>query len=242
MASMTGKTEEITFYSQALQEELTLLLYKPANFSTLYKYHLVIAQDGQDYFNLGRIARVTEELLEEKKIPNTIIVGVPYSSVRDRREKYHPEGKQKDSYIRFLAHELVPYLDQALPTYQMGRGRVLIGDSLGGTISLLTGLQYPHTFGKIAMQSPYVDSSILHKVEQFPSPHLLQLYHTFGTKEDSVKTTDGEIKDFVTPNQELSNLIKNKNFESLCNEFEGDHTWTYWQPDLKQALHYILND
>jgi enterochelin esterase-like enzyme len=237
-----GKTEEITIYSHSLQEELTLLVYKPSNYSSLYKYHLVIAQDGQDYFNLGRIARVTEELIQEKRIPNTIIVGIPYQNVRDRKDKYHPEGTQKDAYIRFLAHELVPYLDDQYPTYQMGRGRVLIGDSLGATISILAGLQYPHTFGKIAMQSPYVDETVINKVENFPSPHLLQLYHTYGTKEDAVKTTDGTIKDFVAPNQSLAKLIKNKSFESLCDQFEGDHTWTYWQPDLKNALHYILND
>ncbi|MBM7659697.1 enterochelin esterase-like enzyme [Bacillus mesophilus] len=237
-----GRTEEITIYSNALQEELTLLVYKPSNYSSLYKYHLVIAQDGQDYFNLGRIARVTEELIQEKRIPNTIIVGIPYGNVRDRKDKYHPDGSQKDAYIRFLAHELVPYLDDQYPTYQMGRGRVLIGDSLGATISLLAGLQYPHTFGKIALQSPYVDETVLTKVENFPSPHLLQLYHTFGTKEVDVKTTDGTIKDFVTPNRSLAELIKNKSYEALLNQFEGDHTWTYWQPDLKNALHYILND
>jgi enterochelin esterase-like enzyme len=242
MKNNIGKTEEITFYSNALQEEMTLLVYKPSNYSSLYKYHLVIAQDGQDYFNLGRIARVTEELIQEKRIPNTIIVGLPYRNVQDRRDKYHPEGKQKNSYIRFLAHELVPYLDDQYPTYQMGRGRVLIGDSLGATVSLLAGLQYPHTFGKIAMQSPYVDETMISKVEHFISPHLLQLYHTFGTQEDSVKTTDGTIKDFVTPNRTLSKLIKKKSFEALCDQFDGDHTWTYWQPDLENALHYILND
>ncbi|WP_456275812.1 alpha/beta hydrolase [Bacillus sp. AK128] len=237
-----GKTEEIKFYSQSLQEEMTLVVYTPSNYSTLYKYHLVIAQDGQDYFNLGRISRVTEELIQDKRVPNSIIVGIPYRNVQDRRDKYHPEGSQKDAYIRFLAHELVPFLDDHYPTYQMGRGRVLIGDSLAGTISLLAGLQYPHTFGKIMMQSPYVDESILKKIESFSSPHLLQLYHTFGTKEDSVKTTDGTIQDFVTPNRKLSELIKTKSFEALCDEFDGDHTWTYWQPDLKKALHYILND
>ena len=49
MEQKKGTIEEITFSSKALNEELTLMIYKPANFSPLYKYHLVIAQDGQDY-------------------------------------------------------------------------------------------------------------------------------------------------------------------------------------------------
>jgi enterochelin esterase-like enzyme len=242
MEQQKGTMEEISFSSRALGEELTLLLYKPANYSPLYKYHLVIAQDGQDYFNLGRIARVTEDLLQEKLIPNTLIIGIPYKDVHDRQNKYHPDGKQNKAYIRFLAHELIPYLDHHYPTYQMGRGRVLIGDSLGGTVSLLAGLQYPHTFGKIAMQSPFVDELIKDKVKQFTSPHLLQLYHVIGTQETAVETNDGHVGDFVTPNQELSSLIKSKGFEYFYDELNGNHTWTYWQQDLRRTLNYILHD
>ena len=43
----------------------------------------------------------------------------------------------------------------------MGKGRVLIGDSLGGTVSFMTALMYPHTFGKVVMQSPFVDETVM---------------------------------------------------------------------------------
>ena len=69
------------------------------------------------------------------EIEDLIIVGIPYRDVHDRRKKYHPDGEQHAAYIRFLAHELVPYLDEEFPTYQIGTGRVLIGDSLGATVS-----------------------------------------------------------------------------------------------------------
>ena len=50
----------------------------------------------------------------------------------------------------------------------MGSTRALIGDSLGATVSLMTALQYPHTFGKVMLQSPYVDEqSIRSLVESF---------------------------------------------------------------------------
>ncbi|KAA0546595.1 esterase family protein [Bacillus sp. BGMRC 2118] len=242
MEQKKGTVEEITFTSSSLGEELSILIYKPANFSSLYKYHLVITQDGQDYFNLGRIARVTEDLLEEREIPNTIVVGIPYPTVEERRRRYHPNGEKHQAYIRFLSHELIPYLDQTLPTFQMGRGRVLMGDSLGGTLSLLAALHYPHTFGKVVMQSPFINSYVKNHVEGFSSPHLLQLYHVIGTGETAVETTDGQVKDFLTPNRELADLIKAKGFQAYYEEFEGDHTWTYWQPDLIQALRIILND
>jgi enterochelin esterase-like enzyme len=231
-----GTIKSYMFQSEALAEELELLVYLPYNFSPLFKYTLVIAQDGRDYFQMGRIGRVADELIADEKIENIIIVGIPYQDRFDRRRKYHPDGEQHNAYIRFLAHELVPFLDNEFPTYQMGYGRALIGDSLGGTVSLLTALQYPHTFGKVIMQSPLVDETVLKAVQDFVNPHLLELYHVIGTQETDVPTTDGKRANFIEPNRELHQLINKKGFPNFYEEFDGIHTWKYWQADLKRAL------
>src|SRR5690606_4424533 len=126
----TGKVEDLSIYSKELQEDMQLLVYLPSNFSPLYKYTLVIASDGKDYFQLGRIPRVVDELLANQEIENIIVVGVPYKSVSDRNKKYEPTGEQHGAYVRFLAHELVPFLDEKYPTYQVGMGRALMGSPL----------------------------------------------------------------------------------------------------------------
>jgi enterochelin esterase-like enzyme len=236
-----GKIQEITLQSKELGEEIMMLVYLPANYSPLYKYSLLIAQDGRDYFQLGRVGRIADELLGNKEIENVIIVGIPYHSVDDRRRKYHPEGEQHQAYIRFLAHELVPYLDSEFPTYQMGMGRALIGDSLAATVSLLAALQYPHTFGKVLLQSPYVDEHVLSAASNFSQPALLNIYHTVGDQETAVKTTASKEKDFLTPNRELSRIFKEKGYPYFYDEFNGDHTWTHWQPDLKRAIKLMFS-
>ncbi|MGG3469861.1 esterase family protein [Neobacillus pocheonensis] len=235
-----GTIKELTFQSEALGEDMQLLVYLPANFSPLYKYSLLIAQDGRDYFQLGRIGRLADEYLYEREIENLIIVGVPYKNVEDRRRKYLPSGEQNQPYIRFLAHELVPFLDQEFPTYQMGSTRALIGDSLGATVSLMTALQYPHTFGKVLMQSPFVDQKVLELVADFTEPQLLEIYHVIGKQETEVKITDGKTGDFLTPNRQLSKLINEKPFTYFYEEFNGNHTWTFWQPDLRRALKMLF--
>ena len=73
MSRQTGTIIDKMFHSEALQEEVPLLLYLPASFSPLYKYSLLIAQDGKDYFQMGKIGRVADRLLEERKIKNIII-------------------------------------------------------------------------------------------------------------------------------------------------------------------------
>jgi enterochelin esterase-like enzyme len=235
-----GTIKELTFHSLELGEEMQLLVYLPANFSPLYKYALLIAQDGRDYFQLGRIGRLADEFLYEREIENIIIVGVPYKNVADRRRKYHPDGDQNQAYIRFLAHELVPFLDQEYPTYHMGTTRALIGDSLGATVSLMTALQYPHTFGKVLLQSPLVDEQVMEMVENFTDSQLLNIYHVIGKLETEVPTTDGNISDFLHPNRELSSVISKKSFTYFYEEFNGNHTWTYWQPDLRRALKMLF--
>lgn len=240
MAIPMGKIQDLELYSNALQENMKMLVYLPANYSTLYKYELCIVNDGKDYFQMGRIGRVADALLHEKKINNTIIVGIPYLDRDDRRTKYHPEGEKNEAYIRFLAHELVPFLDNEFPTYGVGHGRTLMGDSLAATISLMTALRYPHTFGKVSMHSPYVDQHVKQAVEQFTTPHLLKLYHVIGTKEVDVPTSDGQRSNFIEPNRELHALLTEKGFPQFYEEFDGDHTWKYWQKDLPRAVELML--
>ncbi len=240
MSMSMGKITDHILYSQSLQEEIKLLVYLPANYSPLVNYTVCIASDGKDYFQMGRIGRVADALIHENKIEPIIIVGIPYNDVQDRRRKYHPAGEQHEAYIRFLAHELVPFLDETYSTYGVGHGRALIGDSLAGTISFLTALRYPNTFGKVLMQSPYVNESVLQAVQDFTEPHLLQLDHTIGLLEDNVPTTDGNHSNFIAPNRQLHKLLTDKQFPMYYNEFDGNHTWKHWQKDLPRAIQHLF--
>lgn len=231
-----GKIQEMTIDSKELGEEMEILVYLPADFSPFCQYSLLIAQDGKDYFQFGRIARVVDEYLYEGEIENLIIAGIPYKNIADRRRKYHPDGEQHHAYIRFLAHELVPLLDQEYPTFQMGSTRALIGDSLGATVSLMTALHYPHTFGKALLQSPFVNDYVLKAVQSFAKPELLEIYHVAGNEETAVNETDGTISNFIIPNRKLSKVFTERHFRYFYDEFDGGHLWKFWQPDIRRAV------
>lgn len=235
-----GTITEIDFNSKELDETLDLLVYLPAVYSPLYKYSLLIVQDGKDYFQMGRLTRFADELLEEEKIENLIIVGIPYKNIKDRRQKYHPDGEKNDSYIRFLAHELVPWLEAEYPTSAVGKCRTLMGDSLAATVSLMTAIQYPHTFGKVILHSPYVNDEVINAVRSHKEPHLLDVYHVIGKDEIEIKFSPERVEDFLTPNRELHQAFVDKGFDSFYDEFDGGHSWKYWQPDVKRALTTML--
>lgn len=231
-----GTVKDLNFYSNALQEEIELLVYVPANYTPLNKYNILIASDGKDYFQLGGIPRLADQLMNDYEIENIIIVGVPYKDVADRRKKYIPTGEQHDAYLRFLAHELVPYLDKEYSTFQLGATRGLIGDSMAATASLLAALKYPNIFSKAILQSPYVDEHVLNIVGQSNQMNAVSIYHIVGTGEDKVLTTEKKIKDFLTPNRQLHELFLSKGYKTFYEEFNGNHTWKYWKPDLRRAL------
>ncbi|MFA1818917.1 alpha/beta hydrolase [Virgibacillus oceani] len=223
--------------SKYLDEKMTINIFKPEKFSDLYKYTVCIMQDGNDYFQMGRVATLSDRLHDAEEITNTVFVGIHYQDRYDRRKKYHPTGEQNEAYTNFLVREVVPLLDDELPTYNMGYTRALMGDSLAGTLALMTALKYPNTFGKVIMQSPYVDKTVLEKVKNTDNLHSMDIYHTIGTAETEVKMTDNQTMDFVTPNRELNKLLLEKGGSYEYHELEdGIHTWKYWQKDMKHLL------
>ncbi|MCP3761671.1 alpha/beta hydrolase-fold protein [Domibacillus sp. A3M-37] len=229
-----GTIQDHLIHSNELNEDISFLVYVPADFSPMFSYTFLICQDGKDYFQMGRLPRVADELLREEEIEPLIIVGIPYNDKYDRRDKYHPEGAKQKAYIRFLAHELVPYLDEQFPGHGARFGRALAGDSLAGTVSFMAALEYPDLFGRVLMHSPFVDSTVIHKAEQAKT--LPSLYHMIGTEETDVLMTNGERADFLTPNRTLYSLLTDKTTDYFYDEFAGGHTWTYWQKDMKPAL------
>jgi enterochelin esterase-like enzyme len=232
-----GTMVEREINSNYLDEKMTIKIFKPEKFSDLYKYTVCIMQDGNDYFQMGRIATLSDRLHESEEITNTVFVGIHYQDRHDRRKKYHPAGEQNESYTNFLVREVVPLLDNELPTYNMGYTRALMGDSLAGTLALMTALKYPNTFGKVIMQSPYVDETVLEKVKNTNNLHSMDIYHTIGTEETEVEMTNNETMDFVAPNRELSKLLLETGASYTYHELEGGiHTWKYWQKDMKRVL------
>ncbi len=241
MARRKGTMIEKTIKSSYLDEEMVLKIYQPPAFSPMYKYHICIMQDGDDYYQMGRLATLSDELHEDVEITDTVFVGIHYIDRFDRLKKYHPDGEQFNAYMKFLAFEVVSFLDDLLPTYQLSQSRALMGDSLAGTIALLTAIKYPHTFGKVIMQSPLVDDSVLSLVEEAKKLDAIEMYHTIGTDETEVPTTKGDKVDFVSPNRTLHDQLTKRDTTYTYHEIEGGiHTWKYWQKDLKRALMTIL--
>ncbi|WP_062231474.1 alpha/beta hydrolase [Fictibacillus sp. FJAT-27399] len=239
MPTFQGTVYEETIHSKELNEEIPLLIYLPPAFTTLKKYPVLIAQDGPDYFQLGRLASTADDMIQANEIEEMIIIGIFHKRGEDRHHKYHPKGEKHNAYIRFMSLDLPSYVQEKFNTYLLGSGMCLLGDSLGGYVSLRCGISFPRTFGKLIVQSPYVEQQILNDVRSFTGYELLTLYHSVGKEESRFESVDGFIKDFLSPNRELSDWFLNKGFDYCYEEFEGSHLWSDWQVNLRPALKFI---
>ncbi|MEE6451729.1 alpha/beta hydrolase-fold protein [Gottfriedia acidiceleris] len=240
MIQTNGTREEHTLYSEHIKKEITFTIYYSSMYTPLIKHHLLIAQDGQDYFNLGKVHRVIEKLTKEGSIQPTIVVGIPYSSPEERFKLYHPSQAGQKNYIRFLAEELLPYLDDHLPLLGLAHSRTLIGDSLGGTVSLQAAFTYPNTFGQVIMQSPFVNDDVMEFLKRTKLNSILSIVQTVGKHEENVFTPSKQWVNFVEGGLQLKDSLANFPVELHYAEYEGDHTWTNWEKQLEDVLKISL--
>ncbi len=235
-----GVTDQFSVTSFHLDETLDVLTYLPPHYATENRYPMIIAQDGKDFFQLGRVVRILDELILTGQIEPVLFFGIPYQNVADRYQKYHPAGEKNEAYIQFLYEELLPVIEGKFSVASGGQNRALAGDSLAATVSFMTTLTVPKIFSKVLLFSPYVDDQVLAEARSFQDWNDLTIYHVVGLEERNVKLSSGGVMDFLAENRRLKNIIPNHVKRYFYEEFSGDHTWKYWQKDLPRAFTYLF--
>lgn len=225
-------------HSQALQEERSVRVYLPPGYNDLISYPVLYAQDGQDIFMFGRIATITNELILEHGMDPIIIVGIDVQK-KERTSEYAVHGEKHSAYMSFIAEELVPYIESKYSVKTDPLNRVLIGDSLGGTVSLDLALEYPDLFAKvISLSGAYFDPS-LEKIKSKDDLSYLQLWMLVGTDETAVETHLG-VFDFLKWNRIAKELLEKKGVTITYSEKKGEHLWGFWQKELPVALQHFF--
>lgn len=237
-----GSITTTTLYSDALQEDMKLLIYIPASYTPMMEYPVALASDGNDYFQLGSLSRILDKKIEDGDIEEHIVVGIPYINSQDRRKKYMPNGEKHLAYLQFLALELMTYLQENYSISPLPNNHIVMGDSQAATVSLLALVNYPNIFQRAILHSPQVDDTVLTLAKTLKQTIPFHIYHAVGKGENEVHTRDGQIKDFLTPNRELSTILQQKKIHYNYVELLGDHTWKTWKPDLSKAIVQIFHN
>lgn len=228
-----------TIWSEHLQEERKLRIYLPPSYNEVLSYPVIYCQDGEEFFNFGRIATLAGRLIIEEDVEPFIIVGVEVN-VAVRTQEYAPFGNRFNKYLACFSEEIIPFIENNYPVRRTPDERILAGDSLGGSVSLHLALAYPELFTRIISLSGafYPESRELIAKEDDLS--WLNINMVVGLQERDYQTDTGTY-DFVQMNRDTKDLLESRGATVSYREKDGRHLWGFWQKELPESLLYFLN-
>lgn len=219
--------------------ERQLRIFLPPGYNELLSYPVVYCQDGEDFFNFGRVATTATKLILDEGLEPFIIVGVDVDKTY-RTDEYAPDGSRHSAYLRFFAEELLPFVEERYPVRTEPEDRLLAGDSLGGSVSLHIALEYPQLFTRVMSLSGAYFASSLAVIDRHYDLEWLDIFMIVGLQETEYETTDRGVHDFVALNRGAKALLEHKGARVHYEEKEGKHQWGFWQKEIPAALSYFI--
>ncbi|MGD8191161.1 alpha/beta hydrolase [Brevibacillus ginsengisoli] len=224
--------------SSILQLNRSCKVYLPPGYNELLSYPVIYCQDGNEFFTMGRVATIANQLILEEDIQPMIIVGVSVDRSR-RTSEYSATGELNSQYKRFFMEELIPYMEAHYPIRSNKESRVIAGDSLGGTVSLHLTLDHPEVFTNLISLSGAFFQPSLDRIQQEQDLSWLNMWMVVGLDETEVETSIGTF-DFVDLNRRAKSTLEQANVRLDYRERTGRHVWGLWQSQLPNAIRHFF--
>lgn len=134
--------------------------------------------DGQNLIDPGtsfagkdwRVDETVVKLIKAKRMKEIIVVGI--YNTKDRLEEYSLSAKG-ELYLKFIAEELKPFIDNNFRTRQQRECTAIMGSSMGGLISFVAGWKYFNVFsmaGSMSSSFYYDNEKVFDIVNPFGRP------------------------------------------------------------------------
>lgn len=215
-----------------------LRVYLPPGYNEVLSYPVVYCQDGEDFFNFGRIATIANKMILDDGLEPFIIVGVEVDKSK-RTAEYAADGERHAAYVAFFGEELIPFVEGKYPVRREASQRILAGDSLGATVSFHLALTYPKLFQQIISLSGAYYPSSRAIASEAGDLCWLTMYMIVGLQETAYETDRG-VYDFVAMNREMKQILTSKNASIRYGEHDGQHVWGFWQRMIPEALQTFI--
>lgn len=236
----TGKLERCAeFGSRHYPSTRTVWIYTPAGYDPGRRYPSLYFHDGGDYLTFAVAQTIFDNLIAAGDIPPCIAVFIDPSQEHGRRVDY---DLNRD-YCRFVAEELVPWIDARYATERSAEQRAIVGASFGGLISLFAAQLYPHVFGLVASQSGFVGRRAGAVMQLYTQPAPLAVHLLIGTYETEIGPDryPSLESDFLQANRGLRDLLAAQGYRHAYAEYHEGHSWGLWRARLGDALRFLLN-
>nr|WP_315187945.1 alpha/beta hydrolase-fold protein [uncultured Flavobacterium sp.] len=211
------------------------------------RYPVMYLQDAQNLFN-EKAAYGNWEIdkklavMSEYNIGKIIIIAIEHAE-EDRIKEYNVGktvlGKgQGKKYIRFVTETLKPFVDQNFRTKTEREFTGIGGSSMGGLVSIFSGLKNPETYGKLMIFSPslwVVPELKINPKKAYSADTKIYLY----AGGDESETMIEHVKKFQE-NLLSSHFVKDKIKINLSINRYGTHSETYWSDEFPKAIEWLF--
>lgn len=221
-------------------------VYLPPGYATSsHSYPVIYFQDGRDYIEYGVAAEVIHWQITRGFIQPLIAVFVTPPNLHVPAEPNRiTEYGMNESYVSCFCNEVVPWVDTSFRTVRSPEGRLVIGDSYGGLISLYIAWKRPDLFGCAYSQSGYLSfqsDRLLHQIASGPRLRS-RLFVDIGTYERRVAhgIVPDQEGDFLAANRRFRDLARQMKLDLEYREYHEGHTWGNWRAHLHDALRYFF--
>lgn len=233
VAVPAGTISQHTLTSTYLNQNRTFFVYTPASQLVGQQYPSLYVHDGGEYISLINAPAILDWLIANGDIPPLIVVFVPPIE----REK---EYRRNDDYVRFMADELLPFVQAEYNTDPNPAQTGTLGASLGGLMAVYMGVTRPERFGLVAGQSGAysLDSDAVINTLREKDTLPVRFYLAVGSYETAVSGNPNE-GNLLAANQRLAQLLADYRYNFAYVERPEGHSWGFWQATFGDALRLL---
>ena len=239
------------FYIPQLKRSRKVSVLLPSDYykNTVKKYPVVYMNDAQNLYGAGSNYGNWEidkrlSILKKNKKNDVIIVAIDHGD-KDRQVEYTPYKNEKNikgegmRYATFIVRNLKPLIDSTYRTLPERQFTGIGGSSMGGLISIYTGIMYPESIGRLMVFSPslWIAPKIYFDAVEFFNPLDTKIYLYGGGKEGAS----------MLPNiEKLKLTIESQGFNTSKIDIraeidpDGEHNEKRWGQEFPKALDWML--
>jgi len=249
--------QDVSFYSAALQRQVTYRVYLPAKLDSAHKYPVVYLLHGGNggYRDWSNESDVAQYAAVDKS--GGLILVMPEGAFS---YWMNAVGKPENKYEDFLVNDLITDVQARFPAAKDRNHRAIIGISMGGFAAIKLALGRPELYSFVGGISPAID--ILHRrfnikrigewwrIRTIFGPMASNSRHerdpfvliqpANSTVTPYLYITAGEKEPLLQPNRRFAALLKQRNFAYEFHTKPGGHDWGEWDSQLPGCFESLL--
>jgi enterochelin esterase family protein len=234
---------EQSFRSAALGGTRPVSVYTPPGYTAAAApYPVLVVLDGTAYRELIPLPVILDSLIAAGRIPPVVAVLVGRLEAAERES----DLACNPAFARFLAVELLPWVQKSRHITADPARTVVLGSSLGGLAAACAAIEHPERFGNVLAQS----GSFPWQPEGAARPEWVARRLAAGAKLPLRFSLDvGLFETWPPPkggpsllaaNQHLRDVLREKGYEVAYAEYAGGHGHANWQATLPEELAGLL--